>query len=172
MTAAILLVAAFVIVVLTAPISELSIRVQNIDDSETVHVVLYLDDTIETYSCAGPGLWISWKVHLVPGTHSIGIDYVFNQSVGNEPDQVIDFALTAYVGFNGVKDYWLTVNEERVAPHLADPLNQTPLPLEQAVNDPHVMVPAVALTALHVVLLVTWWNIQRTQKRDTPGKEP
>ncbi|HIH00798.1 TPA: hypothetical protein HA259_01720 [Thermoplasmata archaeon] len=170
--AAMLLVVAFVAVVITAPISEISVRIQNLDEFETVSMVLYLDDSIEAYSCAGPGLWISWKLHVVPGTHSIGIDYVFSQSFENEPDQVIDFEWTTYVGFNGVENDWFIVDDSGIGPHLADLLYKTSSPLEQAVNDPHVMAPALTLTVLLIVLFLARWNMSKTQQRDTPGKEP
>lgn len=172
LTAAALIIIAFVVVVLTAPISELHIGVQNLADSDTVHMVLYLDDSTEAYSCAGPGMWVSWKFHVVPGTHNIEIDYVFNQSLQNEPDQVIDFAMTTYVGFNGVKCDWLIVDEEGIGYHPADFFDQTSSPLEQAINDSHVIAPAVALAVLHVAFIVGMLNLRKTQQEEESGKEP
>jgi hypothetical protein len=154
LAAAVLMPAAFIVVIVTSPISELHISIQNTDDYDTVHIVIYLDDSARAYLYAGPGGWATWIFHVSPGTYDVGIDFVFNYSDDNGHDGIVDFVWTTKVGFNGMNCCWLMADKEGIAYHPADFMfPQTALPLEQAVSEPSVIVSSAMLAVLYVLLL-------------------
>ncbi len=157
LTAAILLAAALLATVYMSPISELHISIQNMDEYETVHLILYLDDSPQSSLYAGPGGFVSWIFHVSPGNHEVGIDYLFNYSYENEHDQIVDFTWDVDVGFDGLAFCVLTVDEDGFAPHLGDFIFETTPPIIQALHDPYVMVPAITFVVLNIVLVVAMW---------------
>ena len=154
LAAAVLMPITFIMVILTAPISELHISIQNTDDYDTVHLVVYLDDSARAYLYAGPGGWATWIFHVSPGTYDVGIDFVFNYSDDNDHDDIVDFVWTTKAGFNGLNYCRLMVDKEGIAYHPADfLLSRDASPLEQAISEPSVIVPSIMLAVLYVLLL-------------------
>jgi len=162
-----LLSIALLAVVLTAPISELLVSIQNADDCDTVHLVLILDDSFEVHLYAGPGGWASWKFHVAPGAHRIGIDYLFNYTYHeNEHDQIADFMWVVRAEFNGMDHARLVADEEGIHWHPGDFIYSGSSPLEQAMSNPYVVLPVVSLTVLNAALLVAAWNYCGTRLRE------
>ncbi len=161
------LFATVIAVLATAPISEITVHIQNSDEQDTAHLVLYLDDSAKAYMYIGPGGWSSWKFHVSPGTHTVGIDFSYNYSYENEHDQVIDFELEYFVGFNGAEDSRLLVRKYLIMPHPADMMHVPGSPLEQAAHDPYVVIPVVTMTVLHLLLVVVLSNRGKSREPTT-----
>jgi hypothetical protein len=159
-----LLVATVLAVVATAPISEIIVHLWNSDEQDTAHLLIYLDGSIEEYIYVGPMGWVSWKFHVSPGMHTVGIDFSFDYNYENIPehDHVIDLELTNDVEFNGMDVYWLRMDENRITSHPGNFERIPGMPLGQAISDPYVAISAVALTALSVLFVITLCKHCRT----------
>ena len=162
-----LLPVALIAIILTAPISELHIGIRNVDEVDTMHVLFYLDDSPKASLYAGPGGSAGLTFHVSPGMHTVGVDFLFNYSHDNAHDEIVDIVWTVKVGFNSVHYSRLMADKDGIGGDLIEIMYLTDSPLEQAINDPYVMVPAATLAALHVLLVAAIWNYCRTP----PGKE-
>jgi hypothetical protein len=155
--AATLLIATFIAVVLTAPISELIIGLRNTEDTDTVRVVVYLDNSRVDSFFVGAGWADGLRLHVSPGTYAVGVDFAYD----GQPDETIDFLWTTHVDFNGVNRNHLAVDRDGIGPDLLADFFATKTPIEQAVRDPNVMAPALTLGALHAILVTAIWDYRR-----------
>ena len=173
--AAILLPIASIAIILTAPISEMHIGIWNVDEADTVHIQLYLDGSRAVDLYAGPDGAAGWVFHVLPGTHSVGIDFMYNYSYDNPHDEIIDYLWTARVEFNGILHSHLCVDSEGINTdhkyNFIEILYLTKPPLEQAIDDPHFMLPTITLSALHVLLVAAIWNYRRTPTKEAPSEK-
>jgi len=170
--AATLLIAALILVVMTAPISELIMSFRNAEDTDTVQLVVYLDGSQVDRLYIGADGVDGLKFHVSPGTHTVGIDFAYD----GQPDETVDFTWTTFVNFNGVNHNRLLIDRQGIGP---DPLDMlgifllTKTPLEQAIRDPNVTTPALTLAVLHVILVIAVWNyLRHGPKGIGPEKSP
>ena len=174
---AILLPIALIAIILTAPISEMHIAVWNVDEADTAYIRLYLDGTRAADLYAGPGGAAGWVFHVPPGTHSVGVDFMYNHTPGSPHDEVIDYLWIARVEFNGILHRHLCIDSEGINTHhpynFIDVFYINKPPLMQAIDDPHFMPPVITLSALHVLFAAAIWNYQRTPTiEESPEKRP
>jgi hypothetical protein len=167
--AATLLVAAFVIVVLTAPISELVVTFRNTEDADTVHIAVYLDNSPAANLYVGADGSSGLRLHVSPGTYTVSLDFAYNGQL----NETVDFLWTTYVGFNGIAYNNLVVNRYGVGPDLLIDYSGRPSPILQAVRDLNVMAPALTLAVLDAILVMAIWSYRKHDPtRIRPGKDP
>jgi len=167
-----LMIVALSVIVVTAPISEITIFIKNSEETDTVSVGIWLEGSERRLLYISPGNWTSWRFHVSPGTHSIfltsNLDDFYSRTA-------IYFELTVSVEFNdkceralrvnqGEIDHWVYPEIEPWGPYVRPIQGESPI--EQAINDPYVFVSAVTLAALNVLLMVAIWNYCRTPPRN------
>lgn len=155
--AAALLFSAFIAIVMTAPISEVIVGFRNTENADPVQLVVYLDSSRAEHLCIGGDGADGLKFHVSPGTHTVGVDFAYDAL----PNESIDYFWTTYVDFNGVARIHLLVDKDGIGSDILADFMATDTPLEQAVRDTYVMVPALTLAALDVVLVTAIWTYLR-----------
>ncbi len=169
-----LMIVALSVIVVTAPISEITIFIKNSEETDTVSVRIWLESSERRLLYISPGNWTSWRFHVSPGTHSIFLTSNLEDYYSN----TASFELTVSVEFNGMCERAVRVNQsvigdwyypenEPAGPHRV--LLPRESPIEQAIGDPYVFAPAVTLAALHVLLVVAVWNYCRTPAKKEPS---
>lgn len=155
--AAVLLIATFVGILMTAPISEMLVVVRNWE-TDTVRITMRLDDSgYATAFYVDGGQSTDQLLHVSPGTHSIGFMFTYD-AYHNE---TVDFLWTTHVGFNGLNPVFLDVEREGFTQnHLYDHLTSDHTPAGEAIRDPNVLVPAVMLAASTIFLVAAIWNFR------------
>jgi len=153
--AAILLMATFIGILLTTPISEMVVIVRNWE-TETVSISMRLDGSEHATSFyIDGGQSMDWLLHVSPGTHTVGLQFTYD----HHHNETIDFLWTAHVGFNGFAPVFLEVNRSGLTQnHHYDHLTSDSTPVGEALKDPNILVPGALLAAWTVILVAAIWN--------------
>jgi hypothetical protein len=168
-----LMIVALSAIIVTVPISEITVFIKNSEETETASIRIWLESS-GTLLYISPGNWTSWRFHVSPGTHSIFLTSNLDPFNPNPEN----FELRVSVGFNGMCERAVRVNQsvigdwyypenEPQGPHWVQLPRESPI--EQAIGDPYVFAPAVTLAALHVLLVVAVWNYCRTPAKKEPS---
>jgi len=165
--AAALTIATPIVIIITAPISEVMIHIKNSEETGTLGVEIWLETSQRMRLYIEPGNWTGWIFHVSPGTHTVfltsNLDYFPNEVEA-------DFEMKVKVGFNGMCERAVRVNESEIdfwvfpeiEPNIIWVRIQRASPVEQAMSDPYVLFPMVALAAVHGLLVAAIWFQRRS----------
>jgi len=165
--AAALMIMTPIVIIITAPISEIMIHIKNSEETETLGVEVWLETSQRMQLYIAPGNWTGWIFHVSPGTHTVfltsNLDYL-------PSEREADFEMKVKVGFNGMCERAVRVNQSEIdfwvfpeiEPNIIWVRIQRSSPIEQAMSDPYVLLPMLALAAVHGLLVAAIWFHRRS----------